>query len=83
MDQKHIPFKAALGVLPLPLIPLIAPHSPSSIIIRGWYNRPVAVLVTVHPKKEEKENPNLQSCHCRICLWGFVKQNVYRDNPHI
>jgi hypothetical protein len=25
---------------PMPDIPLIAPHSPSTIIIWGWYNKP-------------------------------------------
>jgi hypothetical protein len=43
---------------PLPIIPPIAPHSSSSIIIRDWYNRPVVASVIVdpiplHPKKGE------------------------------
>jgi hypothetical protein len=47
---------------PLPIIPPIAPHSSSSsIVIWGWYNRPVAVSVIVdsvslHPKKEGRCN---------------------------
>jgi hypothetical protein len=40
-------------------IPQISPHSSSSIIIRGWYNRPVIASVimdslSLHPKKGEK-----------------------------
>jgi hypothetical protein len=46
--------KAALGAgflrvpgFPLPLIPPIAPHPSLSIILRGWYNRPVVASVIV------------------------------------
>jgi hypothetical protein len=44
---------------PLLSIPPIASHSTSSIIIRGWYNRPVIASVIVdsvplQPKKEER-----------------------------
>jgi hypothetical protein len=43
----------------LPIIPPIAPHWLSSIIIRGWYNRSVVALVIVdsvpfHPKMGEE-----------------------------
>jgi hypothetical protein len=44
---------------PLKSIPSIAPQSSSSIIISGWYNRPVVASVIVdtvplHPKKQTK-----------------------------
>jgi hypothetical protein len=43
----------------LPNIPPIVPHSSSSVIIRGWYSRPVVTSVLVdsvplYPKKGEK-----------------------------
>jgi hypothetical protein len=46
---------------PLPVIPPIAPHSSLSIIIQGWYSRPVAVSVIMdsvplHPKGEKMSN---------------------------
>jgi hypothetical protein len=45
---------------PLPSIPPTAPHPSSSIIIRGWYNRPIATSaivdsVPLYPKKEGKK----------------------------
>jgi hypothetical protein len=34
---------------PLPNISPTAPHSSSSIIIQGWYNRTVVATVSFHP----------------------------------
>jgi hypothetical protein len=47
---------------PLPSIPPTSPHSASSIIIRGWYNRPVAASVivdSVPPQKGRRNYPTL------------------------
>jgi hypothetical protein len=50
---------------PLPSIPLIAPHSSSSIIIWGWRNKPVVALVIVDSvelhSKRKKKNLNTPS----------------------
>jgi hypothetical protein len=56
---------------PLPSIPPIAPHSSSSIIILGWYNRPVVATVIVdsvplHPKKEKN-----------VCMFVYVYVCLY------
>jgi hypothetical protein len=50
----------------LPSIPLISPHSSSSIIIRGWYNMPVeasviADSVAIHYKKEKRSRQSYKN----------------------
>jgi hypothetical protein len=54
--------KAALGQVsskyfgfPCQSISPTAPFSSSSIIVRGWYNRPVVASVPFHPKKYKEE----------------------------
>jgi hypothetical protein len=53
-------------LFPLPSIPPIAPHS-SSIIIGGWYNKPVVTSVPLHPRKGEKNN--------KAAVLNVLKQN--------
>jgi hypothetical protein len=79
----------------LPSIPPIAPHSLSSIIIRGWYNRPVVAAVTVDlvpleikGKKSPNENSFAASSHqlLHICTRLQIQQtfaNPVTVNPDV
>jgi hypothetical protein len=69
----------------LPSIPPTAPHSSSSIIIRGWYNRPVVASVIVdsvsfHPKKK-KEKDQLDRRLGGQQSYGKV--NIFLPQPRI
>jgi hypothetical protein len=86
-------FLPVLG-FPLPLIPPTAPHS-SSIIIRGWYNRPVVaslivdcVLLSTKRKRNNKET-RIRSILCRLLVKktklnsvASVRSELYRPNDH-
>jgi hypothetical protein len=63
VDKEALTEVGFLRILrfPLPSVPQIAPHSFLSIIIHGWYNRPVVASVVVdsfplHLKMGKKES---------------------------